>query len=293
VARRLDEFVALQRLRQPRLDADLATALGALAGREVPCATLKGPPLGERLYGEAALRPSVDLDLLVAAADLDRAVAALGAAGWRVPAEPTARWQRRHHHHLALARPGATDLELHFRAASGFGGALPAEGLLARATPGEFRGQPVRLLAPEDEALYLAVHAAGHGLGRLLWLVDVKSLLALHRGLDWDVVARRARACSLSRAAAWAFGAAADLGAPVPSRARALSAPRRRAASSAARGALRWRRPWSTVASLCAHAVLADGPGRAARFVAVHLARVARRRAARVLGPAAPEEWSA
>jgi hypothetical protein len=292
-ARRIEEFVALQRLRQPRLDAGLAGALGALAAAGVSCALLKGPLLGERLYGEAALRPSVDLDLLVAAADLDRAAAALGAAGWRVPGGPTARWQRRHHHHLVLDRPGAPDLELHFRALTGFGGVLPAEDLLARAAPGEFRGWPVRLLAPEDEVLHLAVHAAGHGLGRLLWLMDLKALLVSRPGLDWDAVAERARACGVSRAAAWAFAAAADLGAPVPPAARALSARRRRAAERAARAALRWRRPWSTAAGLALHAVLADGPGRAARFLAVNLVRVARRRAARALGPRAPEEWSA
>jgi hypothetical protein len=292
-ARRLDRFVAVQRLRQPRLDADAAAALRALAGASVPCALLKGPFLGERLYGEAALRPSVDLDLLVAAADLDRAVAALGVAGWTVHGGPIADWQRRHHHHQVLVRPGATGVELHFRAVSGFGAALPAEELLARAAPAEFRGQPLRLLAPEDEVLHLAVHAAGHGLERLVWLSDIKAFLASHPGLDWDAVTGRARARGLLRAAAFAFAGAADLGAAVAPAARALSGPRRRAAERVARTLVAAARPWSTAAFLLLNAVLADGPLAAARFLAVNLGRVARRRAARTLGPRAPEEWSA
>jgi len=292
-AQRLEEFVALQRLRQPRLEAALADSLGALASGAVPCALLKGPFLGERLYGEAALRPSVDLDVLVAAADLDRATDALGGAGWRVPGGPTPRWLRRHHHHLVLHRPGAPDLELHFRALVGFGGTLPSEDLLGRAAPSEFRGKAVRLLAPEDEALYLAVHAAAHGLGRLLWLVDLKALLATHPGLDWDALVGRARACGLQRPAAFSFAAAADLGAAVPPPARILWLWRRRAAGRAARAALALERPWSTAASLALNALLADGPLAASRFLGAQLVRVARRRAARALGRLVPEEWSA
>ncbi len=290
-ARRLDLFVSAQRLRQPRLEADLTAALGALAGAGVPGALLKGPFLGERLYGEAALRPSADLDLLVAAADLDRALAALGGAGWRLHGGPSAGWRRRHHHHLVLERPGATGVELHFRAVTGFGGALPAEDLLARAAPAEFRGRPLLRLAPEDEVLHLAVHAAGHGLGRLVWLLDVKAFLAAHPGLGWEAVTGRARAAGLRRATAFALAAVADLGAPVPAAARALSWTRRRAAGWAA-GAIEAPRPWSTAAFLALHAVLADGPLAAAGFLSANLARVARRRAARLLGPGAPEAWS-
>lgn len=291
--RRFEEFVTLQRLRQPRLDRWLEEAIGAVANAGVPCALLKGPFLGERLYGEAALRPSVDLDLLVAVDGLDRAIVALGDAGWRVQEGTSARWHRRHHHHLLLVRPGATDVELHFRAHVGFGGALPAEDLLDRASSSEFLGKPVRLLAPEDEVLYLAVHAAGHGLGRLLWLVDLKALLALHPGLDWDGVMARARACGLRRAAAFAFSAASDLGAEIPPEAQALSPLRRSAAVRAASAALGRARPGSTAGSLALNAILADGPLPAARLLSVHLFRVARRRVSRVLGRLAPPEWSA
>jgi hypothetical protein len=291
--RRFEEFVTLQRLRQPRLERSLEEAMGAVANAGVPCALLKGPFLGERLYGEAALRPSVDLDLLVSADDLDHATAALGDAGWRVEGGASARWHRRHHHHLLLGRPGATDVELHFRAHVGFGAVLPAEDLLGRTSSSEFLGKPVRLLAPEDEALYLAVHAAGHGLGRLLWLVDLKALLALHPGLDWNAVVARAQAFGLLRAAAFSFSAASDLGAAVPPEAQALSPLRRRAAEGAARAAVGYARPWSTAASLALNTILADGPLAATRCLSVHLFRVARRRVARTLGRLVPGEWSA
>ena len=231
--------------------------------------------------------------MLVAADDLDRATTALGGAGWRDQGAASARWHSRHHHHLLLVRPGAPDVELHFRALVGFGGALPAEGLLERASSCEFLGMPFPLLAPEDEVLYLAVHAAGHGLGRLLWLVDLKALLTSHPGLAWDTVVARARACGLLRAAAFSFAAASDLGAKVPPEARALSSLRHGAAALAAHAALELARPGSTAGSLALNAVLADGVLPAARFLSVHATRVVRRRIARALGRLAPPEWSA
>ena len=130
----------------------------------VPVVALKGPLLAERLYPEGALRPSVDLDLLVAEDDLERAVAALEGAGWRADSGPTAVYARQHHHHLQLRREGQPPLELHFRARVGFGTVMPAADLIARsrAVVGA-RGRGLRILAPEDEFVYLAVHAAAHG----------------------------------------------------------------------------------------------------------------------------------
>lgn len=292
-ARRLDDSLSVQRLRQTRLDETLVEVLRLLGAAGVPCACLKGPLLGQRLYGEAALRPSADLDLLLAEADLDRAAAALGAAGFQAAAGPTSRWYRRHHHHLGFSRHGAPEVELHFRALVGFGSALPAEELLGRAVPCAFRGTAARVLAPEDEALYLAVHAAGHGLGRLVWLYDLKSLALDFPALDWEEVVRRAAASGLRRAAAFALAGAGALGAPVPRAASALPRLRAGLAERARRAALAWDRPWSTAAGLALQALLADRLLGAAGLLAVNLARAARRRTRRALGPAVPEEWSA
>lgn len=171
--------------------AELATTLGAAGLRVV---ALKGPMLAQRLYPRPADRHSVDLDLLVAERDLDRALAALEASGWDRESGPLAEYSRRHHHHLQLQRPGASPLELHFRARVGFGTVYRSEDLIARARschwPERF---PLLVLSPEDEFLYLAVHAAGHGFSRLMWLYDLKLLLKSEPSLDWSLVEARAR----------------------------------------------------------------------------------------------------
>jgi hypothetical protein len=188
--------------------AHLLAALDALgqifAEANERVVALKGPLLGERIYPEGALRPSVDLDLLVAENDLGRAVAALERAGWEADAGPTAVYARQHHHHLQLRREGQPPLELHFRARVAFGTVMPAADLVARSTGvTSTHGRGLRILAPEDEVVYLAVHATAHGFTRLMWLYDLK-LLCRASEIDWRVVVERARSVRMLTAVAFA-----------------------------------------------------------------------------------------
>ena len=66
-------------------------------------------------------------------------------------------------------------------------------------------GDRTWILAPEDEVLYLAVHAARHRFSRLGWLVDLELLIERHPELAWDAVGARAGALHVRRAAAVAF----------------------------------------------------------------------------------------
>ncbi len=188
--------------------AHLLASLDALgdvfAAAKLDVAALKGPLLAERLYPEGALRASVDLDLLVAEDDLERAVAALQWAGWQTDSGPTAVYARQHHHHLQLRREGQPPLELHFRARVEFGTVMPAAALIARSSAvTSTHGRGLRLLAPEDEVVYLAVHAAGHGFMRLIWLYDLKLLCGSDSNIDWAAVVERARAVRVLTAVAF------------------------------------------------------------------------------------------
>ncbi len=217
LAARAARELAVARLRTARLEADLAAALRALAAAELPAVALKGPLLARRLYPEPALRLSSDLDLLVTPAALERAVAALVAAGWHEPAVPVQRHLRRHFAHLHLERPGGPLLELHFHIDAAVGRELPADVLLARARRAVGpQGAPAWVLAPEDELVTLALHALKHGFARLAWLYDLA--LFLRRGaFDWPALAARARAWGVGSALALALARVRDrLGAPLP-----------------------------------------------------------------------------
>ena len=203
------------RLEDALLRRALEEALAALAGAGVSPVALKGPVLADRIYPDPPLRPAGDLDLLVAEPELEAAAAALlrmGSPGvrhwWRPTSAATtttssssARPGRRSScasaPRAASARP--------FRRASCWRGPAHRTG-----------GAAVRVLAPEDELLVLAVHAAAHMLARGTWLLDLLLFLERHPALDWAEVRRRALAWRCARPLAWALSRLVALGAPVP-----------------------------------------------------------------------------
>lgn len=204
IARELDHAAHLALLR--RIDARFVQA--GLDG-----VVLKGPLFAERYYARPSTRSTSDLDLLVRAADLERAGAVLEALGWRLAEDPdeAARVQR-DKHHLHYAHPEALPLELHFRAYSGFGHVLPSEPLVERRAPVPLAGfESLGVLAPEDELVFLAVHAGAHRFVRLAWLYDLKLLVELMTQSQIVEAARRAQAWGYGRLVSFAASLLVDV----------------------------------------------------------------------------------
>lgn len=197
-----------------RVKALLVRSLEALAPVGCVPVLLKGYGLARRLYPDPLQRATTDVDLLVARGEVDAAVRALTGLGLAVRAADAGRHGEEDSHHLELAGPAGL-VELHFRALAGWGEALEGDALLARAVEGEVEGRRVRWLRPEDEAVYLALHASNHLLQRLAWVFDLK-LLAL-KGLDWRAVVEGARGTALPHGVWYGWEAARRLlDAPVP-----------------------------------------------------------------------------
>lgn len=199
-----------------RVKALLLRGLDALAKVGVVPVLLKGYGLAQRLYPDPLQRATMDVDLLVARGEVDASVRALTGLGLSVRAADASRHGEADSHHLELA--GAAGLvELHFRALAGWGEALEGDALLARAVEGEVEGRRVRWLKPEDEAVYLALHASNHLLQRLAWLFDLKLLVLAGPGLAWERVVEEARETAFPHLAWYGWEAAHRLlDAPVP-----------------------------------------------------------------------------
>jgi Uncharacterised nucleotidyltransferase len=287
-----------ERLGQTRLLDALDQALAALDGAGVPAVALKGPVLAERLYPDPTIRSSTDLDFLVSPQLLDRASEVLRAIGYETQMGPLHRYNRTHHHHVCLERPGWPMVELHFRAYTGFGIVVPAEPFLSRASHYRTRrGSVAWVLSPEDEFLQLSLHAAGHRFARLSWLFELKLLLQSCPELDWDLVATRARALEivtpvsfacemLRRRLAVAVPRRSDLAPPRGLRARAAEALLPGDASDAV------RREWETLCGIAYWVILCDRPAASVQLASHALLRIARRRAHRTFPGLVPEDWS-
>jgi hypothetical protein len=188
--------------------AALLTALAELLGRlnraGVPVLLLKGAALAGRLYGDPALRPMRDLDLLVHEADAGRALEVLAACGYAAAhgeARPgvTVAWENE----LLLSKPGVIGIavELHWRPfdAPFYQQRLRADWFWATAAPITVGGACALTLGPEAQLLYLAGHLMLHHRGQgLRWWLDLAELLRRERdALDWRGLLARAEADAL------------------------------------------------------------------------------------------------
>ncbi|HLL83579.1 MAG TPA: nucleotidyltransferase family protein [Longimicrobium sp.] len=266
----------------------LLRALDALAAEGITPVLLKGYGLGLRLYPEPFLRASSDVDLWVERAELDRAERVLstklGLA--RVEEAGEVDFEEERLHHLQLAGKAGI-VELHYRPLSSFGSALEGEGYRARGVKAEVEGRPLWYLGPEDELVYLAVHATHHMLQRLSWLHDLKLFALKHPALDWDEVVAKAKAERMAGLAYFALDAARRLlDAPIPEAALARLRPARWQAALARRV---FSEAWLGGAFLAEHkavwyaakALLAQDVRRTARMGLLRLYQAVRERAVR------------
>lgn len=185
------------------LVTQLDRILDALTTAGIRAVMLKGPTLGERLYGADVGRPSTDLDVLVAYEQVRAALAALVPLGY-VTDEATLSRALSGDHNVALDSV-SPPLELHFHLFRRFGITLRSDEVLAQAQPYQTqRGRVVHVLSPEDEFLFLCVHAAAHSFARLGWLLDLKLLLAQSPHFDWESVLQRAQAWHVITSVAFA-----------------------------------------------------------------------------------------
>lgn len=163
---RLEEIDRAAALASFFWSAELKSILRAFDTAGLRVIALKGPSLAGRLYGNASLRTSRDLDLLVPAAELQRARMLLADEGFRASAQPD-------DYHQPWLR-GTTTVELHHDVENPLAFAFDLAGAWVRAREAKFQGVPCRLLAPPDELLFLALHAVRHRFERLSLLLDLR-----------------------------------------------------------------------------------------------------------------------
>lgn len=224
VRRRLEEAYLATARRNLLLFHELEAALAALSAAGIDVLVLKGGALAETVYGNIAVRPLLDFDLLVQRERAAQAMATLADLGYgRTRIEPHAGIALRHENEVLLHKQGPIEvlLELHWSLFDSphYQERLPMAWFWESAVPGTIAGRPAAVLGAEAQLLHLCGHLMLHHRGdELLWLHDVAELLYANEGrMKWPQVLEMAAACDLilplkhvvsSVAAAW--------GAPVP-----------------------------------------------------------------------------
>lgn len=209
------------------LNAELTSLLEFFECHDIHVVSLKGPVLGAKLYGNAALRSSSDLDLLVRSKDLLQAKQLLEGRGYRM--ESTLPWPAdkacflRRDSQISFSRQtdhqtAALWVDLHWRLLPGY---FPRSfderevwrSLLKVPVAGTFAST----LSPEHLLLFLCAHGTKHLWERLGWICDIARLLQVEPCLDWTRVFSQARQTGTSRMVVLGLLLASELlGASVP-----------------------------------------------------------------------------
>lgn len=163
----------------------------------------KGIVLSEVYYGDMALRQSGDMDLFVRRRDVARIKRACRDLGYtlRVPVPPEAEEDYiASGYECTFDSPaGKNLLELQWALQPRFYAVdFDMDGLFARAVNATVAGRNVKTPSPEDLLLVLAVHAAKHVWGRLIWLCDIAQILK-RDNLNWNWVQSQARKLGIER----------------------------------------------------------------------------------------------
>ena len=160
----------------------------ALVDAGIETIFLKGADLRLRLYGDEAVRPMADLDLLVSPSQVNRARGVLGSLGFVLQAQcfdPRPGWRGRFRNELHFDPPPGWPLliDLHWQLDNIFRFYhLPYSRLQEKAIPAEFQGYPVKLLCPEHLVIHLALHTYSEA-DRVLKIIDLEGALSLP--LNW------------------------------------------------------------------------------------------------------------
>lgn len=169
---------------------ELARLLRACTERGVRCAPVRGPALAERLYGDAAARPTGDLDLVVPRSELPGLVALLRDLGFRELSHHS-RFAELFSYTLALVkdRHGWIVVEPHWTIAyPPYADRVDMDAVWRRAARARVVGVETWSLAPEDLLFHLCLHLMHPDGGvPLLWLYEVDRFVRqARREIDWS-----------------------------------------------------------------------------------------------------------
>lgn len=210
------EWQVAQRITAARntlLLAELERAIAKLADAEIPVIPLKGAALIDTLYGNAALRPMLDLDMLVRQEQAQHATDLLVQLGY-TPAvvEPHKGALLDYENEIMLVKTSGPQflLELHWSLIDSpyYQRQIDMRWFWETARGARVGRTATHVLGIEAMLLHLCAHCALHHSGQgLLWLHDIAALLhANQASIEWERVLERARS----------FGLLLSLGAVLP-----------------------------------------------------------------------------
>lgn len=185
------------------LSREFVRIVDCLSNANIEFLPYKGLTLAETIYGDIALRQSGDIDLLIHGADLKRVVKTVRELSYtphlRLSENEEGAYLRSGYEYAFDGPAGPNLLEVQWGIQPRFYAVdLDMEAVFRRARVVKVAGVEVKSLSAEDLFLVLALHAAKHAWGKLIWLCDLARISRLPM-LDWKWISEQAKTLGIVR----------------------------------------------------------------------------------------------
>jgi len=190
-----------------KLIHDFKKVLHQLNQNRIRVVLLKGISLLNQVYDDIGLRPMMDIDLWIPNEDYLELIKILTIQGYqRGTVYPN----------TFMRGPTTIDLHSHILGAE----RIKARELLFSQNQShfyndthsiDFEGEETLCLNKYDQIICLSLHALKHNVDRLMWLVDIKCLIADWEGSDWEVLNDRAMSLGQHRSVSYVIFLLHDL----------------------------------------------------------------------------------
>lgn len=181
------------------LTGELVKILRLLQEDGISAVAYKGPVLAASVYGNIALRPSGDLDIVVRQPDVLKFKKLLIEQGYKpkvelTEAEEIAYLQAKSEHTYNFIHDGkGIMVEIHWRITPEYTSPIETKHFWKKLEPFAFAGTTISTLPLEDWLPILCVHASRHRWERLNWLCDIAEIIRVQPGLNWERVIQQTR----------------------------------------------------------------------------------------------------
>lgn len=212
----LRQYSIFQSIRNEYLTKQYVEFLSIFRKDGIACIAFKGPPLGLQAYGDLAIRPFRDFDVIVDPEDFPRVHDLLRAAGY--VSEPRDRkavtdefmrskmfrmLSHEQTYSLAIDHLSSPDsvvpVDIHWQVAPPYVLSIKFDELLKNCVEQDILGVKVNSIRPELQVIALIAHATKHQWREMKWLVDVKLLAERTPSFKWMEVYEWGSKFSLSK----------------------------------------------------------------------------------------------
>jgi Uncharacterised nucleotidyltransferase len=201
------------------LTGELVSLVKDFSAKDIAILPYKGPVLATQVYGNLALRPYIDLDILVQIDDIPRAKRLLLEKGYLItwPELPLSEPQEKAHiltkyNYQFIHRDRQIVLELHWGVSPNYFSFPPnPEWLWQDLKTVTLAGTPMLAFSIEKLLLILCVHGGNHLWDRVGWIGDISEMIARYPDLSWDSVLTEASRFGIRRMVLTGLSLAHDL----------------------------------------------------------------------------------